>query len=96
MKKNHSQIDPKTGLNILRGHISYAGQDCCQISIYCPYCHRNHVHGWPSRTEDSNHLEHRSCHCHDTRHRSRKDSPYVDHGYLIGIKPQPQTRRQGI
>jgi len=94
MKNNHTLIDPKTGLNILRGHITYAGQDCWQIAVYCPYCRCDHYHGWPIREEDFNHMEHRVCHCHDTPHRLKKDSPYSDPGYLIGIIPEHNNTKR--
>lgn len=74
-------------LPILLGHISYNGPDCCQIAVFCPYCHRNHHHGWPSRSAEPGRLEHRVCHCFDTPRRRAKDSPYWGKGYLIGIDP---------
>ena len=88
MKNNLPLIDPKTGLNILRGRIIYPGENCCQIAVYCPHCQSEHRHGWPVHKEDFNHLEHRNCHCHDTPHRLKKDSPYSGFGYLIGILPR--------
>jgi len=75
-------------LPILRGYISYNRHDCCQIAIYCPYCRCNHYHGWPSRSLDPDRLEHCFSHCHGTRRRLAKDSPYKEKGYLIGIDPK--------
>ena len=82
-----AQIDPETGLHILRGRISYNGPECCQITVPCPYCRCNHYHGWPNRTTGPEHLEHRVYHCHDTPRRSRTESPFHNLGYLIGIAP---------
>jgi hypothetical protein len=77
------EIDPESGLPVLRGRISYSGPDCCQIAVPCPHCRCNHYHGWPDRTTDPGHLEHRICHCFDTPRRSRKKSPFHERGYLI-------------
>jgi len=85
MKQLTSEIDPKTGLHILRGYISNDGPDCCQIAVYCPYCGENHIHGWPSRATNSKYLEHRSAHCSDASTRRRTESPFYVKGYLIGI-----------
>lgn len=87
MKNQQHQVDTETGLPILRGHISHNSSTCCQIAVYCPYCRSLHHHGWPDRTTDPDHLEHRYCHCYDTLNRGRKDSPYSNNGYLIAVKP---------
>ena len=88
MQQFSSEIDPKTGLHILRGHISNDNPNCCQIAVYCPYCGENHIHGWPSRTTNSKHLELRSAHCFDTSTRRRTESPFYVKGYLVGIHPE--------
>lgn len=75
-------------LPTLRGQISYSGPDCCQIEVFCPYCNRYHLHGWPDRTLDPDHLEHRAYHC------SSMASPYRKHGYLIGIDSRRHNRER--
>jgi len=87
MSKTTPMTDPETGLAILRGRISCNDSECCQITIPCPFCRCNHIHGWLNRTTDPNHLEHRVCHCFDTARRGRTESPFHERGYLIGISP---------
>ncbi|SEA16621.1 hypothetical protein SAMN05660420_01448 [Desulfuromusa kysingii] len=87
MTQLFSEIDPKTGLHILRGHISNDSPNCCQIAVYCPYCGEDHIHGWPSRITNTKYLEHRSAHCFDTPTQRRTESPFYVQGYLIGIQP---------
>ena len=78
-----SNIDPKTGLNILRGIIASDGS---QIKVFCPHCKQHHYHGWPSGSVDPGHLEHRQAHCIDTLHSKATDSPFWDRGYLIAVE----------
>ncbi len=85
--------DPKTGLYILRGTIASDGS---QIKIFCSHCNQHHYHGWPSGSVDPGHLEHRQAHCIDTLNNKATDSPFWDHGYMIGIVPPAKgvpTRR---
>lgn len=78
-------------LPILRGKISKTGR---QLAVYCPYCRTNHFHGWPESITNPGHLEHRICHCCDTLRRRAKDSPYREHGYLIGIAQDREHSKQ--
>lgn len=91
MKNTLLKIDPETGLHILLGRISYNGIEGCQIAIYCPFCRCNHFHGWPDRTTDPAHLEHRICHCHDKPNRRHTESPFYGRGYMIGIDPNAKN-----
>lgn len=92
MKISPLEIDPESGIHVLLGRIYYNGPECCQIAIYCPFCRRNHFHGWPSRSIDPNLLEHRLCHCHDKPNRCRTESPFYGRGYLIGVDPNAKSK----
>lgn len=87
MKNHHIEIDAETQIPVLRGRISCNEIEVCQIAIYCPYCKKEHFHGWPDRTTDSEHLEHRLCHCVNMPDHPRTESPFMRRGYMIGIDP---------
>ena len=83
MTSSTPTIDPKTGMNILRGKLTGDGS---QIKIFCPHCATHHLHGWPSGSADPGHTEHRQCHCIDTLHSKATASPFWDHGYQIAVE----------
>jgi hypothetical protein len=59
---------------VLRGFVD---RDSRTISVHCPWCDCQHVHGWPP---DAPHwtISHRVAHCR------RSDSPFDRFGYFIG------------
>ena len=48
------------------------------IRVWCPYCHRFHIHGWPN---GGRRRSHRVAHCY------AEDSPFRETGY--NVKPRP-------
>jgi len=79
------KIENNNGLEVLRGDIIGTGEDRPQIRVWCRYCRAYHVHGWPDRITDPDHIEHRHCHCFDRPGRRASDSPYKPAGYMIGV-----------
>lgn len=49
------------------------------IRVWCNHCGRYHKHGWDSSLP-ANDVVHRGAHCD-------MDSPYREHGYFIGVRP---------
>jgi len=83
MTSSTPTIDPKTGLNILRGKLTGDGS---QIKVFCSHCKQHHYHGWPSGSTNPGQLEHRQAHCIDTLTSKATASPFWDRGYLIAVE----------
>ncbi|WP_422932063.1 hypothetical protein [Singulisphaera sp. PoT] len=53
---------------------------CLSISVWCPFCKKNHTHGWTDRKFNGNSISNRGSHC-------VKKHPAVASGYWIGLDP---------
>ncbi len=73
MKRHNQKAHP-----LLVGHTILGGR---QISVWCPHCKREHVHGWDPANKP-NDVEHRVAHCFGN------ESPFIATGYFIGIHPE--------
>lgn len=57
------------------------------ITVWCPWCHDRHIHGWDDPPFRSDAVSHRVSHCHQ--------GPLAQGGYWIGLDPAhaPHNRK---
>jgi hypothetical protein len=62
------------GLRSTRPHLG--------VDVWCPYCHRDHHHGWEDLPFRLDAASHRVAHC-------PHGSPFDEGGYHVGLDPSP-------
>jgi len=78
MKIPKYQRKPEKGIPVLRGVLSLTREGNKIITVWCPYCDKGHIHGWPDRDAPNWSISHRVAHCFG-------DSPFRKTGYYIGV-----------
>ncbi len=78
-------IEAKKRAPLLRGTVFNSG-GTQQIRVFCSYCDRHHLHGWPPGSKDA---QHRWGHC-----TTDVKSPFHETGYMI--EPFSQIRLEVV
>lgn len=82
----------KPGQALLVGRLDFAPatrtRDAeLRLSIWCPYCRREHEHGWGDPPFRLDVVEHRTAHC-------SPGSPLARDGYFIGADPSHEEHNR--
>jgi len=81
MKIPKHQRKPKKGIPVLRGVLSLTRQGNKIIRVWCPYCDKAHIHGWPDPEAPDWSISHRRPHC-------LENTPFSKTGYYVGVLPR--------
>jgi hypothetical protein len=91
LKPSDALLVGRLSLNFDRGTADRPGRFYLTIDVWCPYCKRQHNHGWvhqPPFRSDA--VQHRVAHC-------SQGSPLVtDEGYYVGLDPEEVEHNRAI
>jgi hypothetical protein len=86
-------LKPTEALLVGRLHVVPANgeyQPFLGIDVWCPFCHREHSHGWEGPEAPLDAVSHRVAHC-------QPGTPLDGPGYYIGLDPaEKQHNREAI